>query len=284
MSKLGFKIIGLLILTSSALGACGTGTSTSTVEEATTREQLASEDGASDIQEESLGVSPQVGNQFELNAHPDGEALDASIYATQGENGSRIDVVGTFRMGKPPLYYHLEFDLKSKTYKALRKDIPSAWLRGQSSANDEGYAPAAIVPGTFYAEAILISEDPPQIDLATTRNYVLWTTYASGAMAINSAYGSCTGYNGTGRPYPTDTHWYPSSCTRGIGSPWAQQINGGYYNYDWGWDTDITTAAHMTKIQPNNNASFTYWNAYSHAGETYWLLQADLFVNGVQQY
>jgi hypothetical protein len=239
---------------------------------------------SADAEKESLDETPQVGRQFELKADPQGEKLDASIRATVEQEHIRIDWVGTFRIGDPPLYYHLEIDFKAKTYKATKKEVPSDWLEGQGRKNGSDYPTAAVVPGSWYAEAILITEDPPQIDLATTKNYVAWTTYSNGSMTINSAYGTCTGYNGTGQPYPTDTHWYYSSCTRGFSVPWAQQVNGSYYNWDWGWDDKATTAAHMLKIQPNNNATFSYWNSYSHAGEDYWLLQADLFVNGVQKY
>ena len=284
MSTLNCKIIGLLAFTCSALAAYGQAPFPATEEEVSAKEQIASEDESVAPQAESLAVSPQMGSRFELKAHPEGEELDASIHATLAENEARIDVVGAFKIGEPPLYYHLEFDLKAKTYKAFKKEVPSAWSAGQTGEPAMGYPAAAIAPGTWYAEVKLITEDPPQIDLATTKNYVLWTIYSSGAMTINNAYGTCSAYNGTGQPYPIDTHWYISSCTRNFSSPWAQQVNGYYYNYDWGWDSQITTAAHMLKIQPHNNATFTYWNSYSHAGEDYWLLQADLFVNGVQQY
>lgn len=247
---------------------------------------LATSAGATpaDTEAESLDEVPQVGSRFELRSHPQSEKLDVSIHATIEENGSHIDTVGTFRIGDPALYYHLEIDLKARSYKATRREIPSGWLKVPSRKSGANSTTLAITPGSWYAEAKLITEDPPQIDLATTTNYVSWTVAADGSMTINSANGTCLPYDGTGQPYPTDTHWFISSCTRSITSPWAQQVDGSYYNWDWGWDDEVTVAAHALKIQPNNDASFTYWNGYSHQGEDNWLLQADLFVNGVQQY
>jgi len=237
-----------------------------------------------DAEKESVDAAPQVGRQFELRADPQGEELDASIRATIEQGNTRIEWAGTFRIGDPPLYYHLEIDFKAKTYKATRKEVPSDWLKGQSGKSGSGGTMAAIAPGSWYAEVNLITEDPLQIDLATTKNYVFWTTYSDGSMLIRNAYGTCTSYDGTGQSPPVDTHWYIQSCTGYYSTPWAQQVNSSYYNWDWGYDDRATTTAHMLKIQPHNNASFWYWNSYSHAGEDNWVLQADLFVNGVQQY
>lgn len=233
---------------------------------------------------ESLEGLPQKGSRFELKANPQSEQLNASLHAAIEEDGARIETRGIFRVGDSPLYYHIEIDLKTRTYKATKKEVPSEWLKGQPGRKVSDYTPNAISPGYWYAEGKIITEDPPQIDLATTLNYVLWYVYTDGSIGINNVAGNCTPYNGTGQPYPVDTHWYVNSCTASYYNPWAQQINGSYYNWDWGWDDKATTTAHSLGIQPNNDGSFYYWDSYSHAGEDSYLLQVDLFLNGYQVY
>lgn len=236
---------------------------------------------------ESLERVPSEGSRFELKAHPRGERIAGSVYASVKKDGTHIETMGTFRIGDPPLYYHFEIDLKTKTYTATKKEVPSEWLKGQQGRKGPDSTTTAISPGHWYVEARLITEDIPQIDLATTVNYVSWYVYSNGSMAISNAYGSCTPYNGTGQPYPVDTHWYvqTGSCQRYSNySPWAQRVTGGYYNWDWGYDDRATTAYHEVILQPNNNATFSYWSDYIHEGEDSYALQADLFLNGYQEY
>jgi len=239
-----------------------------------------------DFENESRDEPLKVGSQFQLRAHPQSENLDASLQATVEEDGYRIDVAGTYRIGDPAKYYHLDINLKSRMYKATKKAIPSEWAAQQGKRLDTYAAASAIAPGTWYVELKLITEDPPQIDLATTVNYLRWSVSSTGAITILEGRRGCTAYDGTGQPYPVDTHWYTSTCTSSfVGSyPSTHRVDASYYNWDWGYDSQSTTASHVLTAQPNNNGTGNYNYSYSHAGEDSYLLQADYYVNGTQQF
>lgn len=220
--------------------------------------------------------SKAAGVTTKLKPHAEGVLFPGTISAVQKQDSVTINIEGSGQSGVTSSY-HFEIDLQTKTYKAKQRsilEIPATSRAGQTTVTPLG------VPQTWTAEVILTTEDPPQADLATTTNYMVWNVDGTQVTRLSSpSYTNCWA-NPLTLLYTT---WTTTRCAQ-TNSATTQEIAGEYINWDWIFDTLSTKVKHWSKIQglATSNGTFSYWTSYDHSGESWAILQIDLFVNGIQ--
>lgn len=215
--------------------------------------------------ERAVKLQPEVGTEVIV---PELKALflsDGSVTLT-GQ--------GTARVNAPPQGFDFEVDLTRGTYVTRHLDQREIEKRGlQDPAREErgksrlDPAIEAITPGTWSGRVRVLTEDPVFIDLTETMTRLTWTVSSTGAVAWQSYSDSCWAAN----PSSLGTHWYVSSCA--YGGPYTSSgricnnNSGSYYNYDFGFDEDITTASQTVYLCGRNDAMYDYNFTHNDGGE-----------------
>lgn len=191
---------------------------------------------------------------------------DGSVTVT-GKGRARVDA--------PPQGFDFEIDLARGTYTTRRIDQREIEERDrqrealQKTRGEEPLGPAieAITPGTWSGRVRAQTKDPAFIVLTETMTRLTWTVSAGGAVAWQSYNDSCWAAN----PSSLNTHWYVSSCA--YGGPYSSSgricndNSGGYYNYDFAFDEDITTANQYVYLCGRNDATYDYNFTHNDGGE-----------------
>lgn len=275
-----FGLVAGLVLTAMAVPAAGANGS---VKDAKTRGRVV---GSTIVE-----LKPAAGSKT-FPGRLMAKGLDNGEYVVHGE--------GHFQFGDSPISYHIKVDRTKGTYEltdrpAPKGQSPKVTLHGKASRN--GILASTDVTAAGYgtsgsgglagqsADVILITQDPPQIDLARTEDHMQWNVDNYGISEWWSSW-ACIPHWGDGYPYPTDTHWYNDTCSmmdpyldsQGIlqNDLWAT-----YHNYDWADDSLITNAEHSILIHADYGG-FDWDFYHTVSGESDYLLDADFWVNGVQ--
>lgn len=134
----------------------------------------------------------------------------------------------------------------------------------------------------FSVTMIMATKDPVGIELAKTMNYLAWTG-SSGYVTYNDFR-----YMYWANPDTGLSHWYIDSPNCSKVNPYynsshntvTSMVTGQYYNWDFGYDNQVTYTKHWIAIDGYGSTYGYRFNA-AHWGELYGLLSYDVYVNGV---
>lgn len=126
-----------------------------------------------------------------LQPEADSVTLPGELIATEVAGETTISMHGQHKFGTTA-YYRIQVDVKKGTYKASHRDIPSNWGVKKKDKPKKADGEDLSALGTYSAEIILITEDLPQLDLATTTNYMSWNVVGTSVVRDSaSSYYSC---------------------------------------------------------------------------------------------
>lgn len=194
-------------------------------------------------------------------------------------NKRTVRVKGHKKLSDDALGYNMSVDEKKKTYKITKikgKELDDELQRLGANDSYEGFT----TNSTGYMGRIaIVSEDPPDWDLAETKHGLYWT--ASGTSAyFHDRELNCWAAN----PSPIDTHWYKSSCkytglsTIDGGRTITSSAYASYYNYDF-WENDKRTdITHDITIHGYYSGGFDYYWDFTETGEGSYLLDTNAFI------
>ena len=201
---------------------------------------------------------------------------------------------------------HYRYDLQALTYTAVSIDDPDAAGRGvppvllerarkwrqhdvaldePTALGDSEPPPNCGTPegpqpcdnpcgGT--SNGLLVTIDPVYIKIAETRGTLRYHNGgANGCRFTATALPSCYANPNTGL-----SHWFQSGCNGGAYTlaPGAADgyTNGSYYNYDFGWNDQITRLSHRINMIYRSPNSF-YEYVHDASGEKWWLLDGTFY-------
>lgn len=183
---------------------------------------------------------------------------------------------GRARADAPPQGFDFEIDLARGTYATRRLDQQEIEERDRLQGlprEEQGERPLepvikAITPGTWFGRVRVQTKDPVFVVLTETLSSLTWTVSSSGTVTgVSPSTDSCWAAN----PSSLGTHWFTSSCAYGglyVSSGRVCNDNtGGYYNYDFGDDDDITTVSQYVYLCGRNDAFYDYNFTHNDGGE-----------------
>lgn len=221
------------------------------------------------VRERSSERELKVERSVKLRPQPQSEVVVPEFKALFLSDGSvTLSGKGTARAGDPLQGFDFEVDLVHGTYTTRRLDAAEIEERDRLQGRESPPATKAITPGTYTARARVQTKDPAFIVLAETMTRLTWTVSSGGAVTgIQPSSDSCWAAN----PSSLGTHWFVSYCANGALYNSAGRVcndnTGNYYNYDFGFDSQITTASHYVYVCGRNDAVYDYNWSYNDGGE-----------------
>ena len=225
---------------------------------------------------EDRGETIRVERVVKLQPQVEAEVVVPDFKALFLSDGSvTVTGKGTARVDAPLQGFDFEVDLVRGTYATRRLDQREIEERDrllEALREERGEGPLepaieAIMPGTWSGRVRVQTKDPVFVVLTETMSRLTWTVSAGGAVAWQSYSDSCWAAN----PSSLGTHWYVSSCA--YGGPYTSSgrvcndNTGNYYNYDFGFDDDITTASQYVYLCGRNDAMYDYNFTHNDGGE-----------------
>jgi len=200
---------------------------------------------------------------------------------------------GNAKAGEPVQGFDFEVDLSRGTYSTQRinqaeierRDLLEGRPRETEQINRSQTPPnpdlKAITPGYYTARVRVQTKDPAFIVLTETMTRVSWTVSSSGTVTgAQPSSDSCWAAN----PSSLNTHWYVSYCLNGALYVSAGRVcndnQGEYYNYDFGFDSDITTASQYVYACGRNDATYDYNWSHNDGGEGAILIYGSVVLGG----
>lgn len=233
----------------------------------------------------------KVERTVRLRPQPGAEVVVLEFKALFLSDGSvTLSGKGTARADAPPQGFDFEVDLTRGTYTTRRLDPPEIEERdrlqgrqGQQTdpSGEDRLKPAikAITPGTYTGRVRVQTKDPVFVILTETMTQLTWTVSSSGTVTgAQPSSDSCWAAN----PSSLGTHWFVSYCANGALYTSAGRVcndnQGSYYNYDFGFDSDITTASQYVYVCGRNDAFYDYNWSHNDSGEGYLLIYGSVVV------
>jgi hypothetical protein len=220
----------------------------------------------------------KVERTVKLQPQPGTEVIVPELKALFLSDGSvTLAGKGSVRVDAPPQGFDFEVDLARGTYVTRRVDQQEIEERDRQRGSVEkngqegplgGPVIEAITPGSWSGRVRVQTKDPAFILLAETMTRLTWSVATSGTVTWQSYSDSCWAAN----PSSLGTHWFVSYCLSG--APWyasttrvCNENRGDYYNYDFAFDDQITTASQYAWLCGRNDAIFDYNWTYNDGGE-----------------
>jgi hypothetical protein len=157
-----------------------------------------------------------------------------------------------------------------KVFQPISKQTAVVSPKTALSGNGYGYS----------AEINILTEDPPNLDLAKTYAWISWSKSSTGTIVAGNKKLTTWSAN----PSPLGTHWYtyaayfnPTSYDD-LNRTMRQSFNVSYYNYDFGSKDKATWVYHNASIEAYANGGFYYYIEYSHTGDFSYFLDTTVSV------
>jgi hypothetical protein len=218
----------------------------------------------------------KVERSVKLQPKPDAEVILPELKALFLSDGSvTLSGKGTAVAGAPAQGFDFEVDLAHGTYTTRQLDQfeieERDRLQGRLPSEEEKPEPSikAITPGNYTARVRVQTKDPVFIVLTETMTRLSWTVSSTGTVTgVQPSSDSCWAAN----PSSLGTHWFVSYCLNGALYTSAGRVcndnRGDYYNYDFGFDDQITTASQYVYICGRNDAIYDYNWSHNDGGES----------------
>lgn len=210
-----------------------------------------------------------------LQPQPEAEVVIPQLKALFLSDGSvTLSGQGTVDASAPVHGYDFEVDLARGTYTTRRLDQLEIEERERLQGGPRKEQPVhrsregLLEKATVYCARVRVrTEDPVFVDLTETMTRLSWTISSTGTLSSTYAADSCWAAN----PSSLGTHWYTNYCTYGGLYTSAGRLcnanTGDYYNYDFGFDDQITTANQYVYVCGRNNATYDYNWTHNDGGE-----------------
>jgi hypothetical protein len=222
-----------------------------------------------------------------LQPQPESEVIVPELKALFLSDGSvTVSGKGTAQADAPPQGFDFEIDLARGTYTTRRLDQQEIEERdrieGRSAAEGtQEPSTKAITPGSYTARLRVQTKDPAFIVLTETMTRLSWTVSSTGTVTgVQPSSDSCWAAN----PSSLGTHWFVSYCLNGALYTSAGRVcndnRGDYYNYDFGFDDQITTASQYVYACGRNDAIYDYNWSHNDGGESAILIYGSVVLGG----
>lgn len=204
-----------------------------------------------------------------LRPHPMAEVVIPEFHAIYLEDGSiTLNGQGVVDVGTPSQGYRFEVDLVRGTYMTHHLSVgESDGATFNDSAEGRVSATEPYTVGTYRAELKVETADFIGIVLTQTSSSVEWDVDSTGRVFWRAGYDVCWANPET----PAFTTWYRERCE--YGDAWysnntiCNNMEGWYINWDYGYDSQSTTAHDYVVLCGRNDGAINYNWSHSDAGE-----------------
>lgn len=231
----------------------------------------------------SAGNSVQV---YELKPDKENEVNLKKVELVVGEDSISVRVRGYKEFGSDVIAYNLKVDKENKTYKAkkikgkeLEEDLNKLGVDSSEKSKNNEETTLTTSTSTYMGRVAVLTEDPPDWELARTKHGLYWTSDGTTVSYYNREL-DCWAAN----PSPIDTHWYVSSCkytdlkTIDGGRTIVSSASSSYYNYDFMDDSLRTDVTHEISIHGYKSGSFDYYWDFTESGESSSFLDTNAYI------
>lgn len=228
-------------------------------------------------------VTRTVGNEAELLPTAASECVFDRVYYAETPDGAELHMKGSIGAEDPGLACEVEINPETRRYTA--DDLGPEAVADEQQARDESLASTS--SGEITTQALnyhtrtvrLTTEDPVYIDVTRSYNTLRW----SGCNSCNARPVGRWKSAWAGNPTRAGTHWYVQNNYfpygyndnyRYVGS----QHRAFFYNWDFKFNNQKTTAYHRTTIYGWRDGHATYDSVWNPRGEAWYLLHRRIYL------